>query len=234
MSFELKIKNLQTALFVKNFDFSQKLKIAQDINNKVGNFFNGNPMILPLPDDYPPDAPRIILKDSDSLFSCNVSLSRVDLFYKSKGTPEKQFKDIEKDYFRILWLLVDFLNKDSNAIIHRVGFVPTFFAALDQSANAFLRTTFIKGPYFEDPFELGINVLHKVHLSAWDVNRWFRIYGLHNVDNPEDDRGLEILIDINTLEEKVHNLNLDSVQKFIEESLLSIREVLEKHLKVGF
>lgn len=233
MAIDLKVKKLQTALFVRNLDLSQKLKVAEEFNEKVDNFFNGDPMILPLPEDFAPDAPRIVLKNSDGLFSCNVSSVRVDLLYHAKTMPDKKIAEIRENYIKILLPLVELLNTTYHATIYRIGFVPTFFTILDDSANDFLRTTFIREPYFENPYELGINVLHKFSLPDWEVNRWLRMYGLRKVDDPKDDRALEIIVDINTLQETNYDFNSASVRSFIDIGLKSVEDVLQKYLKAG-
>jgi len=78
------VSNLQTAIFITNLDFSNKIGFISQLNQETDNLFDGDPIILPIPNDAPPEVPRIILKSQDDSYTLNLCQNRVDLFYNER------------------------------------------------------------------------------------------------------------------------------------------------------
>lgn len=83
------IQNIQSVLFIENFAFRNKLRIATRINEVVDNLFDGDPTMLDIPPNAPPEIPRIQLKDSKPIYSLNFSPTRIDFFTMRLGNPRK-------------------------------------------------------------------------------------------------------------------------------------------------
>jgi hypothetical protein len=60
-----KINQIQLVLFNPGMAISDKIRLANNINNTLGGLFDGDPVVLPLPPDAPPELPRILLSSKD-------------------------------------------------------------------------------------------------------------------------------------------------------------------------
>ena len=117
------IQNIQGVLFIENFAFRDKLRIASKINETVNNLFDGDPTMLDLPVDAPPEIPRIQLKDSKSHYSLNFCLNRIDLFYNEAGKPEKKLATLKEDYLNYFFKIVALVKDDYHLSTPRIALV---------------------------------------------------------------------------------------------------------------
>jgi len=47
------VSSLQTAIFIPNLDLSNKIGFINQLNKETDNLFDGDPIILPIPNDAP-------------------------------------------------------------------------------------------------------------------------------------------------------------------------------------
>ena len=65
MNMKINDLSIQTAFFTPGLIFSDKLSLSAQLIKESGNIFDGDPIMLPIPPEAPPEFPRMILKSKD-------------------------------------------------------------------------------------------------------------------------------------------------------------------------
>ncbi len=207
------IQNIQSALFLESFAFRNKLAIASKINNAVGQLFDGDPMMLDLFPEAPPEIPRIQLKDSRSIYSLNFSVNRIDFFYNEPEKPTKTFDSIKDEYLTNFFKINRLVKEDYHLETPRIALVIKAISEIDMGSNLFLQQEFLgsKG-FFKNTYALEIHALEKTVIGQFAINRWFRIKTAR--DRLGKDGTLFVEIDINTQPEKEKGLGKQEIEEF--------------------
>ena len=214
---------IQAAFFWQGLDLAQPLELANRINESLSNVFDGEPAVLPPPQQKMPQPnlaamPRIILGSSDGRYKCNISAARADIVF-NENTPDLPIlTSVWDDYTKALGGFMGYLRDNTPAAIIRMGIIFRLFRKLETSANTFIRDQFLRPGIFEEPFEVNLNLLHKTRLDRFGINRWVRLRSLRNKQNPTDDRAMMLEVDLNTLSEEQHSLNIYEMERFFETS----------------
>ena len=80
----IETSSIQASLFVSNLVFSTS-KFLRTILDLCSDKFDGDPVVLPLPENAPREIPRIILERRDKSLKLEISPVRFNLFgYKTK------------------------------------------------------------------------------------------------------------------------------------------------------
>ena len=95
-----------------------------------------------------------------------------------------------------------------------MGFVIRFIADMGCSTNKYLSEEFLKNNPFPDAHEININILHKLSLENYSVNRWVRYHTLRAQNNPTIDYAMAIDIDVNTLSEEMNDFTTSEIIRF--------------------
>jgi hypothetical protein len=215
MTLQFTVQSLQTGLFLASIDLSNKLAVAGNLASASNGLLGSDPLILPLPNDAPPDLPRIIIKDHQGQFQCRVSPGRCDfLFGQVPDTPEQTLGDLFSGYLEYLLSLANALVNDHKASFHRIGFVPKFLAKLQVSSNEFIRDGFERKDFFQGAHYIHIHTLHHMTLDGFEINRWVRVRSARSASDPSDDRAITVEIDMNTNPEIHYNLDADRIRLF--------------------
>ena len=96
---EKTLESLQTIIFTDGFRLNneyEKSELLLKIKEELGDLFDENPTIIPIPNDAPSEIPRIILNNKNASLSCNISLSKIELsslFQKEKVAITKEVVD---------------------------------------------------------------------------------------------------------------------------------------------
>lgn len=227
-----KVQKIQLALFPKNFNLIDKVKVANDLKVKTGSLFDGESTILPLPIDAPLEIPKIILQSKDNIFTCNVAIPRIDF---SQQVNEKQtFEETKKDYLAKVKQIYSYFIKDQDLIIGRIGFVVDFITDLTESSNKKLQNQLLKETcYFaksEKIKSISLVFVEEDNINgSWEVNRLIKIDSLRKISEPADDQKLALRYDINTIPEKIneYSLTVENIEKILE---VASAEMLDDNL----
>jgi len=213
------IQNIQSALFIENFAFRNKLGIASEINKCVSDLFDGDPTMLDVPPEAPPEIPRILLKDSIPNYSLNFSPIRLDFFYNEPQKPEKTLDTLKDDYLRYLFNIAALVKDGYRLSITRVAIILKALSDVEKSSNLLIHENFLgKKPFFKDSYSLEIHALEKTTMNGYDINRWFRIKTVRGKPT-EEDNSLLVEIDVNTLPEKPRDFSLEEIKHFFNKSI---------------
>jgi hypothetical protein len=210
------IQNIQGVLFVGNFAFRKKLDLASKINDAVDNLFDGDPIMLDLPPEAPPEIPRIQLKDANAVYSLNFSPIRVDFFYNAQGKPEKNLDSLSDDYLERLFSIAGLIKAEYHLVVPRIALILKTLREIEAGPNLFVHKKFLgENPFFKDISALEVHALEKTTMKDYHINRWFRIRtGSGFMLN-----ALSVEIDINTMPEEHVDFDLEKIKDFYRNSL---------------
>jgi hypothetical protein len=209
---------IQSAVFVHGLVFSDPLALAQAVQRAVGGVFDGQPAVLPVPPNAPGNVPRILLKDRLERYQCKVSAGRFDLAFDGSKRRETPIGIVWDEYSGIIRQLAEYLKKKNPTRVWRLGLVVRLFKVLPRSASIHIRETYFKDDRFQNAYEIHVSVLDKECMGTFNINRWLRVRPLRKRDDPEDDRGLGVDVDINTLAEEKNDFTEEEITEFFEEA----------------
>lgn len=223
---KLKIPNitiLQSTFFVSNTDISDKLSVANKIRGGLSDILNGDPTILPIPDDAPPIFPRIILNSVDKTFSCNVSAERVDLVNKiSKGSMSEAIEgnEVENKFLRATNDLAKLIIESLEWRVYRLSLISQFEIVPEVGAIDFLRQM-VDPNFGKDAKELQLHKLRNLEVTNLKSNHWLRLI-TQSTDSGEEK--LMISSDLNTLQTEKYPITVENSRLFFEEALKISKE----------
>ena len=225
MELDLRLKGLQTGLFLRSIDMSKKLKLAQDVISASGSLLDADPVLLPIPESAPPEFPRLIFRNESGNVSFNLSLNRANfgMNYEADGSV---FPDqgVFEQYVSSLISVTRLIVESYNASFKRIGFVLDLFSRLQRSSNILIKDTFLKGGYFDNAYQIELNTLHQLTLVNFQANRWLRLKSLRSISDPSDDLAVQILLDINTIPEEIYDIGIAEIEGFCREAYLLANE----------
>lgn len=230
MKIDFFVKTIHSSLFVANLNLSNKISVAKKLTDSTLTLFDGEPLILPIPNDAPPEIPRIILKNREETISCNLSLNRIDFVWNEKADPSRKIEEVSEDYLDGLFNATKVLKNGFNPTINRLGFIATFFVYLEESATAFLSRTFIKNGYLSDSKQIQLGALRLITVDAVDANRWIRLSPLTHKETGKD-TAISIIVDINTPLEILYDFKLEDIKRFYKQVVLVTQKSLESHFQ---
>lgn len=220
---ETKIKKIQTAIFIKNLNISNDLERAgffTEMHKELSEIFNGQPTQLPIPNDVPPEIPRFILNSANGKFTCNVSLSRVDIFC---NIPDSEINLLFEEQKSSIQVVFNFLSS-KKIIVNRIGFIAvTEKILVQEEGNSldYLKRNFIKDSKFEDPKELMFRYNKADSSENFEMNNLVII-------NAKINTGIILQSDINTMAEIMNDANFNSknINEIIDYSIKKTKEVI--------
>ena len=166
-----------TAVLFARYDLTNKIEVANSLNQRVKHIFDGEPVLLPIPADAPAEIPRIILTSKDRRYANNVAVDRLVLSYTEQGKPEKELNDLREDYLKIIRDISEVVKVEWKADVFRLGFIVTFLASPSDPVELIM-STFIHEGAMETPRQLAVHVLDKMTWDELEINRWYRISSL--------------------------------------------------------
>ncbi len=228
-----RVDSIQLVLFSPGIVIFDVLKAGVTIREKYLNVLDGEPVILPIPDDAPVEIPRIQMSSKDKTYSLSISKNRVDLILRYKKDELSNVSPFQ-ELFENFLSLFQYLKNELNAKVTRLAIVTHWVIELDggSSAEHLLSKYINKEAPIARPRELEIHCLNRETLSDFEANKWTRIRSAHDISLPHEDRLISFLLDINTLAENTYDFKKESIQAFLEESVRIMKNTLESHLSL--
>jgi len=212
MNIKFRVESLQGILFLSNFAYGKKMDLVNKLSHALPFLFEKDPTLLPIPDDAPPDIPRIMLSNKSEKYKCNISANRIDFFYKDEKEP-KPFQEVFKQFYPNYKKFFTSLKSEFNPQIGRVALISKLISSLEESSNDLIKSNFLKKGIFLNPHNLDLIILYKDKVDTFEINRLIKIRSLRKVGDPENDKALRLEIDINTLSEKTGDYNKEEIDK---------------------
>lgn len=232
MPIELKkIKKVQLALFAKEIELKKGkgIDIAKELQNKAGTFLNGEPAVIPLPEDVPEEIPGIILHSTDGKFQCTVGKKRVD-FSETHEDIEADIDTVFPSFKEKAGAIIDFAESLKIEIV-RVGFVVDFITQLDVPSKDLILEKILGSSTYSQSRKDKINVVtitvaEKDTIKGMAVNRHIFVdSGVRKKDDGTNDKYLQLRYDVNTLPESEQLL----AKQFILELLDGVYDEIKQN-----
>jgi hypothetical protein len=215
---------LQSAFFVTNVNLSDKLDVANKVKKGLG-ILDGDPTILPVPNDAPLEIPRIILTSKNKAFSCNISPERIDFVINKSKVPESNI-DLEEEILKTSEILSKLIHKSLNWSVYRLALISQFKHRPEIGALNFMKNLLSK-QLGADSAELEIHRLKHIKVENFKSNQWIRFLS-QNSGTP--DEFIRILSDINTLKTEKYSFTEASSKLFFNSALTLTRDTLKEIL----
>lgn len=227
---QFQIGSIQCSIFTRTLDTRPAILLAY-LLDRWGSKFDGQPLSVPLPNDAPPEIPRIVLTSSDASLKMNVSTSRVDIIWNRKG--RKDDPDVEciiADFREILQDIVKYTKSSPERLAAVIG----RFAPIENPgkviAEHFCKQVWLEGPLNRpESFEFHAHKRY-TYAKKFKVNSWVRIKTGRILSNSSP--AVIIEQDINTLVEEMEKRKFTSQEiiKFFNAAATEFDQILELYL----
>lgn len=214
----------QSAFFVSNVDLSDKLDVANKIKEEL-DILDGDPTVLPVPNDALLEIPRIILASKNKAFSCNISPERIDFVINQSKVTELNV-DLEKNILKKSEILSKLIHKSLRWSVHRLALISQFKYKPEAGVLSFMKNLFSE-QFGYDSSELQIHRLKHIKVGTFKSNQWIRFL---SQDSGTPNESIHILSDINTLKTEKYSFTEESSKLFFNSALTITKDTLKEIL----
>lgn len=200
---EFTIVKVLGAMFTPDFNMANSLKIANFANKLLGDRLDGEPTLLPIPQDAPADIPRITLKSSDNLLSLSIAPLRTSLEFKIPLKSIVDMIDYSSYYSNMSKFFVEF-SADLDLKVQRLGYA-TDRLIIQEDALSYMMERFCnidqisEGRPFYNPKRFEIHSLKNYDWEGFQINSWVRLKYMLTKSEDEIKPSLLVHNDLNTL-----------------------------------
>lgn len=222
----------QLVFFSPEIHLANKLKLAYALNEQLSNLLDSDPVILPIPDDAPPEIPVIQMFSSDQRYTLMISKNRIDLHYNSELGKDERILPIP-GLLEKMRTIHEYITREKIAQIVRCAIVTNFIVELDtESAAQFIMTKYVvqKAPCSTLNKEAHLHFLSTVSIAGYEANQWLRLQSARRISQPDSDSCFVIQLDLNTLQDKEYEFDSAKIFTFLQESCNIINELIQKHI----
>ncbi len=227
----LKLVQIQMAIFLTHVQRSSRLKIASQVIEAVPGLSGVDPIIFPLPQDAPPEAPQIIVQNAQTRWSFQFAPARCDLFYGPQqylDRPDSFSQAFEAVHDTALQLW-NALESGLAAQGNRLGLVVNFEYETEKAVQELSRR-YVNPQLALDAREIQFHYLRNIQRDSFDLNCWIRL--LNRSKHEEAPEAIVLLVDVNTVAERPLMIDTSMIQRFLQVAGDLIVENLEFHLGV--
>lgn len=224
---------IQVVLFTPVLLLRDKARLAVDTNQVASGLFDGDPLLLPIPDDVPPEVPRLILSSKNAQRSLEIAPNRIGL--KVVRPPDEATTLRTGQVIDLFGQILAYARQAMRAEPTRLGFVTSWFLDVHpQDPAQLLRMKYLTTRFpVADPAELQIHGLEKRELSGFRVNIWTRIRPGERGRQSGSRRGLVYLFDVNTQADISYDIDDDGARRFFDAATVATDERLAAHLRIA-
>ncbi len=224
---DFKIIKFLAAIFTPEFNITNSLNIANIANNLLKGKIDGNLVVLPIPQDAPPDIPRVQLTAKEEGWRLDISLARTNLFYHAlpnQGVSEiliEEFAEVASNFFSSF-------KKSLELRVQRLALVTERVCPQENPAN-YIVEKFCDQKYLAEgrPFNnlkaFEIHSLKKYMFEDFYLNSWVRIKSL--ISQKLKLTGVLVINDLNTL-----SMDEDPGKAFSENEISKYYNITPDHL----
>ena len=220
----LETTTLQSVFFVTNVNLLDKLDVANKVKSGLG-ILDGDPTVLPVPNDAPLEIPRIILTSKNKVFSCNISSERIDLIINKSKVTESNI-DLEEEILKKSEILSNLIRKSLNWSVHRLSLISQFKYKPEVGVLNFMKNL-LSEQFGADSAELEVHRLKHIKVGNYKSNQWVRFLS-RNGGAPNE--FIHILSDVNTLKTEKYSFTEDGSKLFFSSALIITKNTLKEIL----
>lgn len=222
---QVSVRSVLSVLFFPPRDIANKAAFVSNFQD-YAKVFDADPMILPI-GNAPPQVPRITMKSRDGRYACEVALDRLSFAYNDATDEKPTLEALYPKYRDILNHVVLATLSGVGSPIVRLGFVTRHLLEIGGGANEWLRDTYLRADRLPEAFETHVNLLHRISMESFQVNRWLKIFSVREQREPQTDSGVAVEIDVNTIPEPERQYDRSAILSFF----LDAFALSEKDLK---
>jgi hypothetical protein len=232
---DFRIYKFLASIVTPELNISSSLKIANLVADLLGKYVGEAPSILPIPQDAPPEIPRIIFSSPDKKWKLNISLERTNLFYDTPPTSTDEVISID-EFSSIASGFFGNYQKGLDLRVQRIAIVTERLAmrddALDYVLGRFCNEKQItKGRPFFNTKRFEIHSLKKYNWENFSVNSWVRTKFLPiKIGDGETAPVILVINDLNTLssdEAREAAFLADDIKAYFEKAPQHLSEILK-------
>lgn len=230
---DFRVFSCQLSLFY-NILTTQVSRILREVLDNFGDAFDGDPLSMPIPQDAPPDIPRVVLTNKTPRTKLEICLSRINFYqFKIDDSDNIDIGEFYKTYSDLCFKLAELLNAPPN----RLGAFLVRRAEPD-NPGILLARHFCQDKWKEKPlnrpefFELHAHKKFNIYnndneSSSLIVNSWVR----NKADvRKTGDMQIPVIVveqDLNTLDEQRQNFGKEAVEKYYSVVPEKMREIFK-------
>jgi hypothetical protein len=228
---DLAVNNAQGTIFAPTQRFIP-VRFLPQLLEKFASQFDETPVVLPIPDDAPPEIPRVILMSKDKQWQCEVASIRVN--YRWVQMSESQQMKLA-DFCASLGRFFQTFLAIEQARVGRMAFLTGRYYPMERPggllARQFCRDALLQNA-LNDPENFEMHCHTRIRVATrFDANSWIR-FKTGQVNLPGSPSKSIILVeqDVNTLAEgmELHDYAFADIDEFFGEALNEI----ERRLRV--
>ena len=219
------IHSMNSVLYA-SLNLQNKLELASILHNETKIVFDGEPIILPVPDDAPSEIPRIILTSKDNEHKCHISKERVEFIYSNEANPDREVSELREQFLVTLGDIAKVVKSSWKAEVYRLGFVINSVSHYEAPVEI-IKTKFIREGVLNHPRRLEVFVLDRMTWDNLKINRGYRVSTLIKREGKEERKLLSVNFDINTIPEEKYSFDTESIVAFYDKAILHIGESLK-------
>ena len=227
---DLIVNSITSALFFPRLPIENGVRFANAFIERTGNALDYEPMVLPLQQPAPPDAPRIVLRSRDRSFVCEFALNRVNFHYYNQNSPTQTLERFFPRYREALYRIISTLYEMTPDAPRRMGFVIKLIKAANRNSSEALQAEFLKTEAFDDAAESQMHFLHVLDLEGMKCNRWTRFRSIRMPNSEGPPRHILFEADINTRADIEREYESNEAVSFFLEAYEHIRRQAESLL----
>lgn len=220
------IKNARIAFFLASINLTDKLELANSLKKSLV-ILDGDPLIMPIPDDAPSEIPRIILRSKSEEYALNVAPQRIDFFFNNKEQKRGLYDDFTKEMLKKIKIIEEVVTQKFSANINRLGLIIDMSLQKDDAIKYILNYFSEAFKHKEDLLEGQIHIFNREAVDSFDVNNWIRI-----IAQKHDKKKSDILVsnDINTVIEDGKSYSSEEINKFYSSMLKYVTENIKHYV----
>ena len=236
---DFKSNKFLASVFTPELTIPSSLKFANLVVSIIGKYVGEEPSILPIPQNAPPEVPRILFGSTDNKWGLNISLQRTNLLYTVDPASTKE-RISEEDFSSVASMFFGEYQKKLSLRVQRFGFVTERSWIGDGALNYILerfcdKDQISKNRPFYNAKRFEIHSLKKYPWEGFNINSWVRIKFLP-IKTGDDETAPAILVtnDLNTLslnEAQDENFSDGQIVKYFNEIPLELKNILRLYFE---
>lgn len=212
---DLYLANFQTIIFTPDTSAFSAPKTLAIILGKYAHRYDGTVQSLPLPDDIPPEVPRVVLQSKDGTYRLDVSPRRVTSYWQRTSETQVEPEDMVSSCIEVLEHYVQGIEIQ----VSRLALVLTRVHSTKNPAQLlverFCRPE-LQTTLFEHSENFEIHNHKSLQLKDFSINCWTRCKTAGLLVDTRPVTALIVEQDLNTLAEEVepHRFTTEEIRNY--------------------
>lgn len=229
----LKARNFFTAvyqatIFTPDTSAFSAPKFLATILGKYAHYYNGSVQALPLPENIPPEIPRVILQSNNGVFKLEASPARVNSLFMQNVESLAESDDL---FINICVEVLEHYVRDTETQVSRLAMVLTRAHKTENPAQVLIERfckSELQSVLFARSENFEIHNEKQIQLKEFTVNSWVRCKTATLLFPDSSVPGIVVEQDLNTLATEIEQRRFTSedIRSFFKQALQEAQNVL--------